>query len=80
MTLDKTICGLRPGMSAQVEILVDRDRRRPLRPRPGGLEFGGKTTSPSGPGRLRFASVSLGLSNDKLVEVTKGLKPATWSR
>ena len=59
-----------------------RARQRPLRPRPGGprVRRQGPRRRQDPDGGYERRVVSLGISNDKLVEVTKGSRPATWSR
>jgi RND family efflux transporter MFP subunit len=75
VTIKNGLKGLRPGMSAQVEILVTELDNVLCVPVQAILEYGGKdhvaVKTPSGYERQ---VVSLGISNDKLVEVTKGLK------
>ncbi len=74
--IDKPLPGLRPGMTAQVEILVDR--KTDVLTVPGA---GGPAVPRQGPRHQesrRSASsqteVELGVSNEKYVEVMKGLK------
>ena len=73
--IDDALPGLRPGMTAQVEILVNRARERPERSRPGDprVQWQGPRDQE---GRRPVSTASrstLGISNDKFVEVTKGL-------
>ncbi len=75
VTIDNGIPGLRPGMSAEVTILVTQKDDVLAIPVQAILQFKGQdhvyAITPQGPQRR---VVELGLSNDKLVEVTKGLK------
>jgi HlyD family secretion protein len=66
--------GLRPGMTAEVEILVDRKEKVLTVPVMAVLQFGGKdhVTKKLGDQFLQ-SEVELGASNDKYVEVTKGV-------
>ena len=68
--------GLRPGMSAQVEILITQLDDVLAVPIQAILEFKGKdhvyVVSPTGVTRRE---VKLGLSNEKLIEIKDGLKP-----
>jgi HlyD family secretion protein len=66
--------GLRPGMTAEVEILVDRKEKVLTVPVMAVLQFGGKdhVTKKLGDQFVQ-SEVELGASNDKYVEVTKGV-------
>jgi multidrug resistance efflux pump len=76
VTIDKGLDGLRPGMSAQVEILVTELENVLSVPVQAILEFSNKNhVAVRGPeGTYDWREVTLGLSNDKLVEVKKGIK------
>ena len=69
--------GLRPGMSAMVQILVEQKPDVLSVPATAILEFKGKdyayVRKPDNAGFER-REISLGISDDKVVEVTKGLK------
>jgi RND family efflux transporter MFP subunit len=69
--------GLRPGMSAQVEILVTELDNVLAIPLQAILEYKNKdhvaVKNPNGYERDRI--VKLGISNDRLIEVKEGLKP-----
>src|SRR5262249_37034854 len=75
VTIEKGLRGLRPGMSAQVEILVTELDNVLSVPVQAILPYGGKyhvaVKTPNGYDRR---DVTLGISNDRLIEVTKGLK------
>jgi RND family efflux transporter MFP subunit len=72
----KGLTGLRPGMTAQVEILVAQLDSVLSVPVQAVLEFKGKDHVAVKKGDdFEWRDVTLGTSNDKLVEVTKGLKP-----
>ncbi len=66
--------GLRPGMTAEVEILVDRKEKVLTVPVMAVLQFTGKdhVTKKIGDQFVQ-SEVELGASNDKYVEVTKGV-------
>ncbi len=76
VTIDKGLEGLRPGMSAQVEILVTELENVLDVPVQAILEFKSKdhVAVKQPDGTYAWREVTLGLSNDKLVEVKKGLK------
>jgi multidrug efflux pump subunit AcrA (membrane-fusion protein) len=67
--------GLRPGMSAQVEILVAELDNVLCVPVQAVVEYGGKdhvaVKTPTG---YQRKEVTLGMTNDRFIEVTKGLK------
>jgi hypothetical protein len=75
VTIDKGLSGLRPGMSAQVTILVEQIDDALAAPIQAILEFRGKdhvfVLTPNGPVRRE---VKVGTSNDKLIEIKEGLK------
>src|SRR5271157_1712464 len=72
--IDNPLPGLRPGMNAEVTILVDRKEKVLSVPVQAVIEYGGKDhlaiRTPSGYDRRE---VDLGATNDKFVEVTKGV-------
>ncbi len=74
--IDNPLPGLRPGMNAEVTILVDRKENVLSVPVQAILEYSGKdhiaVRTPSGFDRRE---VELGATNDKFVEVTKGITP-----
>ena len=72
--IDDPPAGLRPGMTAQVKILVDRARKRAERSGPGDppVQWQGPRDQ-EGRRPVRTREVTLGVSNDKFVQVTKGL-------
>jgi HlyD family secretion protein len=75
VTIDKGLPGLRPGMSTQVTILVTELQDVLSVPVQAVLEYKGKDHVAIKHGdRYDWADVELGISNDKLVEVRKGLK------
>ena len=72
--IDDPLAGLRPGMTAQVEILVDRLENVLSVPVQAILQYNGKDHVTKKVGdRYDRVEVTLGASNDKFVEVTKGL-------
>jgi len=74
ITLDKTPEGLKPGMSAQVEILVDT--RQAVLQVPVSAVFvdqGFQVAYVKTPAGVETRRVDVGLSNDRMVEITKGL-------
>lgn len=74
--LEKTINGIRPGMSAQVEILVDEKADVLTVPVQAILQFKGSNhVAVRNQDNYTFREVTLGLSNDKHVEVIKGVQP-----
>ena len=73
--IDKPLPGLKPGMTAQVEILVDRKTDVLTVPVLAVLQFHGKDhVSKKVDDRFVETEVELGVSNEKYVEVLKGLK------
>jgi HlyD family secretion protein len=72
--IDNPLPNLRPGMNAEVTILVDRKENVLSVPVPAILEYGGKdhlaVRTPNG---FERREVDLGVTNDKFVEVTKGI-------
>ena len=72
--IDNPLAGLRPGMNAEVTILVDRKENVLSVPVQAILEYSGKDhlalRTPNGYERRE---VDLGATNDKFVEVTKGI-------
>ena len=74
ITLDRTPEGLKPGMSAQVEILVNT--RTDVLQVPVSAVFvdqGCQVLYVKTPGGVETRRVEVGLSNDRMVEITKGL-------
>jgi RND family efflux transporter MFP subunit len=75
MAIDKPLPGLRPGMTAQVEILVIQLSNVLSVPIQAVLELNGKyyvyVVTPGGPERRE---VRFGVSNDTMVEVKEGLR------
>ena len=76
VTIDKGLSGLRPGMSAQVEILVTQLSNVLSVPVQAILQYKGKDhlAIKSTDGSFDWRDVKLGISNDKLVEVREGIK------
>jgi HlyD family secretion protein len=73
--IDKPLPGLKPGMTAQVEILVDRKTDVLTVPVLTILQFHGKDhVSKKVDDQFVETEVELGVSNEKYVEVLKGLK------
>lgn len=74
--IDRGVNGLRPGMTAQVEILVTQRDDVLSVPVTAVLQYGGKdhvaVRKPDG--SFDWREIKLGVSNDKLVEVTDGIK------
>ena len=72
--IDNPLPGLRPGMNAEVTILVDRKENVLSVPVQAIIEYSGKDhvalRTPSG---FERREVELGDTNDRLVEVTKGI-------
>jgi multidrug efflux pump subunit AcrA (membrane-fusion protein) len=72
--IDNPLPGLRPGMNAEVTILVDRKENVLSVPVEAVLEYSGRdhlaVRTPSG---YEHLEVELGATNDKFVEVTKGI-------
>lgn len=75
VTIENGLAGLRPGMTAQVEILIEQLDDVLAVPIQGILEFKGKdhvyVMTPDGPKRRE---VKVGTSNEKLVQILEGLK------
>jgi HlyD family secretion protein len=72
--IDVPSAGLRPGMSAEVEILVDRKEHVLSVPVQAIIQFKGKDHVTKKVGdRYEQVEVELGANNEKYVEVTKGL-------
>ncbi len=76
VSIDKGPLGLRPGMNAQVEILVKQLDGVLAVPIQSILQFQGKNHVYAIPGEGKAArrEVMLGISNDKLIEVREGIK------
>ncbi|MFO0909667.1 MAG: HlyD family efflux transporter periplasmic adaptor subunit [Isosphaeraceae bacterium] len=74
--IEKGLAGLRPGMTAQVEILVNELENVLSVPVQAVLQYGGKdhVAIRKPEGGFDWNDVELGVSNDKLVEVKKGIK------
>ncbi len=74
--IDKGLPGLRPGMTAQVEILVKELENILSVPVPAVLAYGNKDhiAIRKSEGGYAFHDVKLGDSNDKYVEVKEGIK------
>ena len=75
ITLDATPAGLKPGMSAQVEILIDT--RLDVLQVPVSAVFldkGAQVVYIKTPGGPETRRVEVGLSNDRAVEILKGLR------
>jgi HlyD family secretion protein len=75
--IEKGLSGLRPGMSAEVTILVNELENVLSVPVQAVLQYAGKdhvaTRKPDG--TFEWRDVALGVSNDRLVEVKEGVKP-----
>ncbi len=72
--IDQPLSGLKPGMTAQVEILVDRKTNVLTVPVLAVLQFHGKDhVTKKVDDRFVQTDVELGVSNEKYVEVLKGL-------
>jgi hypothetical protein len=79
VSIDEQYPGLRPDMSAEVTVLTDMHREHvlavPLQAVIGSVDMGNKrkcfVMTEKGP---KERMVTLGLSNDKMVEVTEGLE------
>ena len=72
--IDDPLPGLKPGMTAQVEILVDRKENVLTIPVLAVLQFHGKDhVTKKVDDRFVQTDVELGVSNEKYVEVLKGL-------
>jgi len=74
VTLDRTPPGLKPGMSAQVEILVDsRDNVLQVPVSAVFVDKGFQVVYVKTGGGVETRRVKVGLSNDKAVEIAEGL-------
>jgi RND family efflux transporter MFP subunit len=72
--IDDPLAGLKPGMTAQVEILADRRDNVLSVPVQAILEYGGKQHVAKRVGeRFDRIDVEVGVSNEKYVQVSKGL-------
>ena len=72
--IDNPLPGLRPGMNAEVEILVDRKENVLSVPIQAILEYQGKDhVAVKTPNGFERKVVEVGVNNEKFVEVTKGL-------
>src|SRR6185312_11822774 len=75
VTIDRGLPGLRPGMTAQVEILVTELDNVLCVPVQAVLTYGNKShIAVRTPAGYERRVVTLGISNDRLIEVKKGLK------
>jgi RND family efflux transporter MFP subunit len=76
VTIDKGPPGLRPGMAAQVEVLVNEFDNLLTVPRYSVLHFDGKdhVAVKKPDGGFDWREVTLGVSNDTSVEVKQGLR------
>ncbi|WP_406699490.1 efflux RND transporter periplasmic adaptor subunit [Singulisphaera sp. Ch08] len=76
VTIDNGLSGLRPGMTAQVEILVAQIDNVLSVPVVAILEYQGKdhVAVKRADGTYDWRTVTVGTSNDKLVEIREGLK------
>ena len=73
--IDNPLPGLRPGMNAEVVILVDRRENVLTVPVQAVLEFKGKDhVAVRGPGGYVRKEVTLGATNDKHIEIMGGLE------
>jgi HlyD family secretion protein len=76
VTIENGLSGLRPGMTAQVTILVTELENVVSVPVQGVLQVKGKDyVFVKGPDGFTRTPVTLGISNDQLIEVKQGLKP-----
>lgn len=74
VSIDKSLPGLRPGMTAQVEILVAELEKVLSVPAQALLEYKDKDhLAVKGAQGYAFRDVTVGTTNDKLVEIKKGL-------
>jgi multidrug efflux pump subunit AcrA (membrane-fusion protein) len=79
VAIDETLEGIKPGMDAEVTILVDSQPEPvlalPLQAVLGGVDMGAKrrcfVMTPEGP---QMREIALGMSNEKMVEVKEGLE------
>jgi len=79
VTIDKGISGLRPGMTAQVEILVANLDNVLSVPVQAILQYKGKDHIAVKAGdNYKFNDVILGTTNDKHIEVREGLKAGDY--
>jgi HlyD family secretion protein len=75
VTLDETPKGLKPGMSAQVEILIDRrDDVLQVPISAVHVDKGFQVVYVDGPGGIETRRVTVGLSNQQRAEIAEGLK------
>jgi RND family efflux transporter MFP subunit len=76
VTIDEPLSGLRPGMTALVEIFGDERDNVLTVPVQGVLRFDGKdhVAVKKPDGGFDWRDVSLGLSNEKIVEIKQGLR------
>jgi len=76
ITLDSTPPGLKPGMSAQVEVLVDtKDSVLQVPVSAVFVDKGFQVVYVRKPTGSETRRVEVGLSNDRVVEIAKGLEP-----
>ncbi len=76
VTIEKGLPGLRPGMTAQVEILVTELENVLSVPVQAVLQFKGKDhVAVKKENGFEWREVALGLANDKLIELKKGITP-----
>ncbi len=76
--IDDPLPGLRPGMTAEVTILVDRKENVLSVPVQAILEYGGKDhVAVKTPNGFDRREVELGVTNDRFVEVVKGITAGT---
>jgi HlyD family secretion protein len=74
VTVEKGLPGLKPGMTAQVEILITELENVLSIPVQAVLQYSNKDhIAVKTPDGFSWREVTLGISNDKLVEVKKGL-------
>jgi HlyD family secretion protein len=76
--IDNAVPGLRPGMKTEVEFVVANRENALSVPVEAVLPFGGKdhVAVRKADGRIELREVSLGLSNDKFVEISQGIANA----
>jgi RNA polymerase sigma factor (sigma-70 family) len=76
VALNSDVAGLRPGMSARAEILIAKRENVIALPIGAILSYDTKhrVVVQKADGNLELREVELGISNDKLVEVAKGLE------
>jgi len=77
VSIEKGLPDLRPGMQAEVTILITELENVLSIPVVADLQYGGKdhVAAKRADGGFEFREVSLGISNDSLVEVKTGIKP-----